>query len=306
MTAVKGALRFHTLDVFTDRRFSGNPLVVVEDADCLSDADMLAIAREFNYSETVFLQTPRDPVNSARARIFTPRAELPFAGHPTIGAAVLLAQTKAGDILSRHGVVIALEEQIGVVRCEVIRGRAGAAFAQFELPAMPEKLGPAPTPEVLARALSLEPQDIGFDAHSPTLYSAGAPLTFVPLRSREALDRARKAPESFAAAMGETFGAYLYTNETLDENSAIQARMFAHGLGFDEDPATGSAAAAFAGVALEFERPNDGEHEIFIEQGHKMGRPSRITLRMSVEDGRLASVHIGGQAVRVSEGALLS
>jgi trans-2,3-dihydro-3-hydroxyanthranilate isomerase len=301
---VRLPLRFHTLDVFTNRKFAGNPLAVVEDADGLTDAEMLAIAREFNLSETVFLQSPRDPVNSARARIFTPGGELPFAGHPTIGAAVLLAETRAGEVLSRHGVVIVLEEPIGVLRCEVIRARAGASFAQFAAPAPPEKLGPAPTSDVLARALSLEPQDIGFGAHSPTLYSAGLPLTFVPLRSREALDRARKAPASFPAAMGATRGAYLYTHETMDETNAIQARMFAYGLGFDEDPGTGSAAAAFAGVALEFERPEDGEHEIFIEQGHKMGRPSRITLRMDVEGGRLACVHIGGQAVRVSEGVL--
>lgn len=297
-------LRFHLLDVFTDRRFGGNPLAVVEDADALSEAEMRSVAREFNCSETVFLQAPRDPVHTARARIFTPQRELPFAGHPTIGAAVLLAETRAGDMLARGDLVIALEEEIGVIRCEMLRGRTGVAYAQAPLPMLPQALDAAPTADALAAALSLEAQDIGFGAHVPLVCAAGAPILFAPLRARAALERARREPVSFARVAGGTIGVFLYTRETHDPESAVHGRMFAHGLGFDEDPATGSAAAAFAVVAHRFEQPDDGEHQLFIEQGHVMGRPSRITLRMRVADGRLAGVAIGGQAVRVGEGTL--
>lgn len=296
-------LPYHLLDVFTDRRFCGNPLAVVEGTDELTATEMQAIAREFNLSETVFLQSPQDPVNSARARIFTPQKELPFAGHPTIGAAALLAETRAGDILAQSDVVLVLEEEIGALRCEALRGRNGVTYAQTALPAAPRKIGESPAREALAAALSLTPREIGFGAHVPTIYSAGAPFLFVPLQSREALDRARRGP-TFADAVGEAIGAFLYTHDTVDPANAIHARMYAHGLGIDEDPATGSAAAAFAGVAHEFERPDDGEHELFIEQGYAMGRPSRITLRMTVENGALAGVAIGGQVVRVGEGAL--
>lgn len=295
---------YFLVDVFTDRRFAGNPLAVVEVADALMASEMQAIAREFNLSETIFLQEPRDPVHSARARIFTPRRELPFAGHPTIGAAAVIAETRANEILARSDVVIMLEEEIGVLRCEALRGRNGVTYVELSLPVLPSQLGPAPSREALAAALSLAPDEIGFDDHTATLFAAGPAFVFVPLRSREALDRARADPALFAGAMGEAAGAFLYTRETLDPASAIHARMFAHGLGFDEDPATGSAAAAFAGVAHAFERPDDGDHQLFIEQGYAMGRPSRITLRLSVEKGALVTVAVGGQVVRVAEGKL--
>jgi len=297
-------LPYHLLDVFTDRRFAGNPLAVVEDADALSDAEMQAIAREFNLSETVFLCAPRDPVHSARMRIFTPAAELPFAGHPTIGAAAFLAETRAGDLLTRHGVAVVLECALGIVPCEALRGRSGVTYAEATLPGTPGTLDSAPEPQALAEALSIAPEEIGFGAHAPTIRAAGPAFVFVPLRSRAALERARRAP-AFAAVIGRVAGAYLYTRETVDPDCAIGARMLANGLGMDEDPATGSAAAAFAAVALEFERPDDGEHELFIEQGYAMGRPSRVTLRMTVERGALARVAIGGQVVRVAEGRLL-
>jgi trans-2,3-dihydro-3-hydroxyanthranilate isomerase len=301
---VKSALVFDTLDVFTDKKFFGNPLAVVSGADRLSREEMLAIAREFNLSETVFLMEPRNPINSARLRIFTPASELPFAGHPTIGAAILIAQTRASEMLARHEVVVVLEEEIGPIRCEVRTGRGGIPFAHFTVPETPRQIGVAPALELLARALSLDARDIGFAYHAPSIYSAGLPFVFVPVRTRAAVDGARIDPAAFSAATAGVGGAYLYTNETVDAVSAVYARMFPRALGFVEDPATGAAAAAFAGVAHEFETPEDGDHEFFIEQGHKMGRPSRVTLRMSVENGRLGLVQIGGQAVRVSGGTL--
>ncbi len=297
-------LAYHLLDVFTDRRFCGNPLAVVEGAEPFSAREMQAIAREFNLSETVFLGAPRDPVHSASLRIFTPERELPFAGHPTVGAAALLAETRAGDALARNGVVVVLEAGVGPLRCETFTGRKGVTYAECALPMTPCAAGPPPSPQALAEALSLAVEDIGFDGHVPSAFAAGPAFVFAPVRSRDALDRARRAPEAFAAALGDAAGVFLYTRETVDPAAAIHARMLAHGLGFEEDPATGSAAAAFAAVALAFERPEDGAHELFIEQGYAMGRPSRITLRMSVENAALARVAIGGQVVRVGEGRL--
>jgi trans-2,3-dihydro-3-hydroxyanthranilate isomerase len=298
------SLAYHLLDVFTARRFCGNPLAVVEGADALSPDEMQAIAREFNLSETAFLLAPRDPVQTARIRIFTPQRELPFAGHPTIGAAALLAETRAGALLAAQPVALVLEAAIGLLRCEALRGTSGVTYAECALPAPPQAGPDAPGKEAIAAALSLDPDDIGFDAHAPAFFSVGPSFLFVPLRARAALDRARRAPELFAALLGDAAGAYLYTKEPVDPVAAVHARMLAQGLGFEEDPATGSAAAAFAAVALAFERPNDGAHEFFIEQGYAMGRPSRITLRMWVDGGRLSRVVIGGQVVRVAEGRL--
>jgi trans-2,3-dihydro-3-hydroxyanthranilate isomerase len=304
LTRLVTRLPYHLLDVFTAERFSGNPLAVVEEADALSTPQMQRIAREFNLSETVFLLAPRDPVHTARLRIFTPQRELPFAGHPTIGAAALLAQTRAGALLAAQSVAVVLEAEIGLLRCEALRGKSGVTYAECALPAPPRPGPAAPGAEAIAAALSLSPGDIGFDAHEPSIFAAGPAFLFVPLRSREALDRARRAPGLFAAALDGAAGAWLYTKETVDPAAAVQARLLAEGLGFEEDPATGSAAAAFAAVALAFERPEDGAHEFFIEQGYAMGRPSRLTLRMWVEDGRLTHVVIGGQVVRVAEGRL--
>jgi trans-2,3-dihydro-3-hydroxyanthranilate isomerase len=300
------SLAYHLLDVFTARRFTGNPLAVVEDADALTTEEMQAIAREFNLSETVFLLAPRDPVNTARARIFTPQRELPFAGHPTIGAAALLAETRAGALLAARPVALVLEAEIGLLCCEARRGRSGVTYAECTLPALPRAGAAPPAIDAIAAALSLAPPDIGFDAHVPAVVSAGPSFLFVPLRSRAALDRARRVPDRFAAVVGDQAGMWLYTKETVDPAAAVQARMLAaQGMGIDEDPATGSAAAAFAAVALAFERPDDGVHELFIEQGYAMGRPSRITLRMAVEGGGLSRVVIGGQVVRVAEGKLV-
>lgn len=298
------ALAYFLLDVFTDRRFRGNPLAVVEDADALGAAEMQAIAREFNLSETVFLQAPRDPVHSARIRIFTPARELPFAGHPAIGAAALMAETRAGDALARNGVVVVLESGVGALRCETLRGQSRVTYAELLFPGAPEQAGQAPARDALAAALSLSPQDIGFDGHAPSVFSAGPAFVFAPIVSRAALARARRVPDVFDGVMGAAAGAFLYTRETVEPASAIHARMLAQGLGFEEDPATGSAAVAFAAVAQAFERPDDGEHELFIEQGYQMGRPSRITLRMWVERKALTRVAVGGQVVRVGAGKL--
>jgi trans-2,3-dihydro-3-hydroxyanthranilate isomerase len=297
------ARRFQTLDVFTETALAGNPLAVVLDAEGLDDARMQAIAAEFNLSETVFVFEPRDPVNSARVRIYTPKRELPFAGHPTVGAAALIADLRASDLLAAQDLRIVLEEPIGDVVC-VARRRKGQALASyFELPKLPERLqGQPPSVADIAAGMGLEPHDIGFDGHEPSLYSAGAPFLFVPIRSLEAIGRAAPGAMPWAAKDGPA--TFVYTREAEREGSAFHARMFAGAWGVSEDPATGSAVAAFAGVVQAFDHPRDGEHMLTIEQGFEMGRPSLIALGLVVENGALASGTIGGSVVLVSSGSL--
>ena len=295
--------RFQTLDVFTETALTGNPLAVVLDAEGLDDAGMQGIAAEFNLSETVFVFEPRNAINSARVRIFTPRRELPFAGHPTVGTAALIAHQRAGDLLAVQDLRIVLEEPIGDVVCVARRRKGQPLAAYFELPKLPEPLrAEPPSAAKIASSLGLEPQDIGFDGHEPSLYSAGAPYLFIPIRSLDAIGRA--APGVMPWATKDGPAAYVYTRETEREGSAYHARMFASAWGLTEDPATGSAVAAFAGVVQAFDRPGDGEHMLTIEQGFEMGRPSLIALGLVIEDGALASATIGGSVVIVSSGSL--
>jgi trans-2,3-dihydro-3-hydroxyanthranilate isomerase len=309
-------LAYHLLDVFTERPLAGNPLAVVPDADGLDAAQMQAIAREFNLSETVFVVAPRDPVHTARLRIFTPALELPFAGHPTVGAACLIAQLRAPDMLGRQPLRLVLEEQAGPIVCEVVRWQ-GSLRASFVAPKQPELCGALADRAAIAAALGLSEAKIGFDAHEPVLASAGLPFAFIPVDSLSALNRLAPDFSRFATAFAlERPAAFIYTRETADSANHVQARVFVHSpskngrlatpyaLGAHEDPATGSAACAFAAVAVQFERPEDGEHTIVIEQGFAIGRPSQIALTMQVSGGALVETSVGGACVKVGEGFL--
>jgi trans-2,3-dihydro-3-hydroxyanthranilate isomerase len=294
---------FHTLDVFARAPLTGNPLAVVLDADGLDVTRMQAIAREFNLSETVFVLTPRNPVNAARLRIFTPTAELSFAGHPTVGTAALLAELRASDLLGRQPVGLVLEEDVGNVSCSVWRAGDGGLRASFDLPQLPKSMDAAPASSILAAALSLDVEDLGFDAHHPSVWSAGTPFILVPVASQAALARARPAPEAWSQlGPPELRKTFVYAKETADPRHHVRARMFAPDLGVAEDPATGSAVAAFAGAAQVAERPEDGDHSLFIEQGDDMGRPSLICLDMRIENGRLTGASVGGAVYRILEG----
>lgn len=294
--------KFHTLDVFTETALAGNPLAVVLDCEGLDDRRMQALAREFNLAETVFVLEPRDPINTARLRIFTPGRELPFAGHPTVGAAVLLAQLRAPELLARQDLRVVVEEGVGDIVCVARHRPNQAPAATFAVPRLPAPAGDAPSAETLARQLGLEPGDIGFGAHQPTVYSAGNPFIFAPVAGRAALAKARPS----ATAWGENGGpgVYLYTRDAEREGSSFRARMFAAGWGVVEDPATGSAAAAFAGVLMRFEKPAEGESVYVIEQGFEMGRPSLISLSLDVENGALSAATIGGAVVMIAEGTI--
>jgi trans-2,3-dihydro-3-hydroxyanthranilate isomerase len=296
------ARRFATLDVFTDTPLAGNPLAVVLDAEGLDDGAMQAIAREFNLSETVFVLPPRDPRHRAALRIFTPNRELPFAGHPTVGTAVLLALEDRVSGLA-DAVVFGLEELAGTVPCAVETGE-GRGRARFKAPILPEYGGEGPEPDALAAALGLEPGEIGFSGHEPSHHAAGPVFTFVPIASRGALDAARPDSAGFAA-LGDESALYLYAADPEGLGHRYQTRMFAPHLGIVEDPATGSAAAAFAGVMMQFAPLGDGTHDVAIRQGVAMGRPSEIALQLTIASGALQSVEIGGSAIVVSRGTLL-
>lgn len=298
--------RYAILDVFTNKALAGNPLAVVLESEGLDDAQMQAIAKEFNLSETVFVFPPENPGHSANVRIFTPSVELPFAGHPTVGTSILLATERFGDVEGEQDSMVVLKQQIGVVRCAVVLRQNAAAFSEFDVPKLPEPAGPTHNNELIAEALSLDPTDIGFENHDPCRFKVGSPFNFVPVRNLDALSRAKPDMTRWQAAFGHDThnDAYVYCRETRSHDSAFQARMFAPEMGIAEDPATGSAAAAFAGVVNFYDGLTEGTHHIRIEQGFVMGRPSLIDLEIDIEHGKMHAVRIGGQAKLVARGEL--
>ncbi|MBG6144966.1 MAG: PhzF family phenazine biosynthesis protein [Roseibium album] len=298
--------RYAILDVFTNTLLAGNPLAVVLDSEDLSDEQMQKIAAEFNLSETVFVFPPENPGHSASLRIFTPKVELPFAGHPTVGTAILLATERFGDVNGEQDAVVVLKQKIGTVRCAVILRENAAAFAEFDVPNLPEPAGPTHNVELIAAALDLEPTDIGFENHAPSRFKVGPPFSFVPVRDLDALSRAKPVAAMWKAGFGKDDhnDAYVYCRETRSHDSAFHARLFAPEMGIPEDPATGSAAAAFAGVVHFYDGLTAGTHHIRIEQGFEMGRPSLIDLEIDVENGGMHAVRIGGQATLVARGEL--
>ena len=298
--------QFYLLDVFTDRPLAGNPLAVVIDSEGLDTAAMQKIAAEFNLSETVFVLPPHDPINTARLRIFTPKAELPFAGHPTIGTAVLIGELRAAGLMRSQDVRLVLEEPVGNVSC-LARHRSGQARqAEFMLPKLPTYLANAQPREKLAAALGLAPSDIGFARHQPAVFSAGTPFTCVPVANLAALTAARPRLDLFDDAFTPPGPAHAYLYAAADDEAShdFEVRMFAPTLGVFEDPATGAAAAAFAGALMQFEDVPDGHHALTLLQGMALGRPSRIVLSLDVENGALVEASIGGAAIIVAEGRL--
>lgn len=299
--------RYAIYDVFTDRPLAGNPLAVVLDADGLDDEAMQAVAREFNLSETVFVSKPENPTHAAALRIFTPAHELPFAGHPTVGTAIALHEEGAAGAAADMAVLV-LEEKVGDVRC-AIRPDGDVAFAEFDLPRLPEALPFEADIAAIGAALGLDPHDMGFENHAVGLWSAGVPYVTIPVAGLETIGRARQDPALWAQLAPRVDGiqadAFVYCREARHHDSAFHARMFASSSGIPEDPATGSAVAALAGAIVEHDEPVPGLHNLWIEQGIEMGRPSRIGLELTVEGTDLTHARIGGHAVRIAQGELL-
>lgn len=301
-------LRYTLLSVFTKRAESGNPLAVfTEFDDGLDTAAMQAIAKRLNLSETVFVLPPSRPSHTAAIRIFTPIVELPFAGHPTIGTAICLAYQRIWPKMDEECDALAvLEAKGGILRVAVKPAGEDVAFAEFDVPSLPRETADATPVDRLAAALGLAPTEIGFENFRPRKFSAGSPFTFVPVAGLDAMRRAHVVEEFWAEAFGSDThpAAYLYCRETVQHKAAFHARAFVPGMGVTEDPATGSAAAAFAGIINFFDAPPEGTYNAMIEQGIEMGRPSEIFVEFEVQGRHLRTVRIGGFAVMVGERTL--
>lgn len=282
-------LEFHVYDVFTDRAFSGNPLAVVMGADGLRTAQMQIIARQFNLSETIFVMAPEEAGHSAAVRIFFPTAEIPFAGHPTIGCALHLSGGQDGQI--------SLETRAGLVPVTITAGKA-----ELTAPRLPmAHQGVAEVPAA-AQALGLPEASIGFGGHGLGIWQGGPAFLFVPVAGLGDLARARPVEPAWSALMAaaRVDSAYVYTRTP----EGIQARMFSPTAGIPEDPATGSASALLAAQLLAAGDLAEGTTRISLRQGVEMGRPSRIGLTTVVEDGALVQIRVSGRGVKVAEGRI--
>jgi len=295
--------RYVTADVFTSQAYGGNPLAVVFDAQGLSAAQMQRIAREFNYSETSFVLPPRNPAHTAWVRIFTPDREVPFAGHPNVGTAVVLAREMAASGVTVPDAFV-FEEEAGLVRIALRTGARGVDAAELLAPQPLSRASEAPVGAV-ARALSLDPADIDTSAHAPQVASVGLIFLVVQLASRDALRRAVPDPAGYAALLplDGAKSIYAYTTDTRSGGAGgqadVQARMFTGRM--TEDPATGSATAAM--TALRAALRGDGALRLRVEQGVDMGRASVLLAHAEPRaDGVWAGV--AGEAVVVMEGTL--
>ena len=296
---------FLTADVFTDTPFGGNQLAVFPDAEGIPERYYLAIAREFNYSETVFVLPARTAGHTRRLRIFTPAEEVPFAGHPTVGTAHVLAATGAIPLTGRETRIV-FEEEVGPVRVMIRSDGGRPVFAQLSVAKLPE-IGPPPPPgEVLAEILSLRPEDLADGPTSAQAISCGLPFLIVPLRHRDAVRRARVRIDRWEAVLASYWATevMVFAPEAERPGSDIRARMFAPAFGIVEDPATGSACAALGGYLAARDRTAAGTLRWVVEQGFEMGRPSLLEVEADKQGGAVTAVRVGGATVLVSEGTM--
>lgn len=299
--------RYGIYDVFTDKVLAGNPLAIIFDGEGLDDDVMQAVAREMNLSETVFVLPATNPAHTARLRIFTPGRELPFAGHPTVGTAVALAELHKG-VEGDVDMVCVLEENVGPVRCAVRLRTRAASFAEFDLPRTPTRIELPLDRQPIADALSLKANAIGFENHKVSVWTAGVPFVMIPVQNVNSIQELEFDPalwEKIAPFVeGALTSAYVYCRGGMNHHARFHARMFSPDMGISEDPATGSAVAALAGAIHHFDALPDGHHPVLVEQGVEMGRPSYIHLHIDVKEGEIARARIGGQAVRLARGTL--
>jgi trans-2,3-dihydro-3-hydroxyanthranilate isomerase len=301
-------LTFVTVDVFTDRQFGGNPLAVVIDAGGLSSRQMQAIAAEFNLAETTFVLPPKQAAHTAQVRIFTPRAEMPFAGHPNVGTAFVLAREGQCHGRPVGGEAMVFEDAAGLVRMELVK--QGSAVIGASL-AAPQRLavGDAVAPEVVAQACAIDVADIETSHHQPCIASCGAPFILAELKERRALSSAQPRADVFARHLprdGAT-GIHLYVQAAdpdRGEGADIHCRMFAPLHGIPEDPATGSANVALIGLLAKLRPETDLHLAKKIAQGVDMGRPSLLEARAEKTAGTVTATYIGGTCVPVMRGVL--
>jgi trans-2,3-dihydro-3-hydroxyanthranilate isomerase len=302
---VTRSIDFVTADVFTGERFGGNQLAVIPDARGITDAQMLAITREFNYSETTFVLPPSDPHNTRRVRIFTPAREIPFAGHPTVGTAHVLAAI--GEILLMGAETpIVFEEGVGPVSVKIRTREGKPVFAQLQAAKLPE-IGPKPPSRAkLAKVLSLKPEDLLAGKTAPQAVSCGLPFLIVPVRDREALGRARINLAQWEKTLASYWApdVFVFSRDPERAGSDVRARMFGPGVNVTEDPATGSACVALAGYLAARDSTRDGTLSWVVEQGFEMGRPSILHTGADKQKGKITALRVGGETVIVSRGTM--
>jgi trans-2,3-dihydro-3-hydroxyanthranilate isomerase len=298
--------RFYTAAVFTDQLSGGNPLAVFPEARGLKPDQMRRMAREFNLSETVFVFPAEQAGHAGRLRIFTPGAELPFAGHPTVGTAHVLAMI--GQILLEGEVThVVFEEGIGPVPVAIHAKDGRPVFAQLTAAKLPEFGPQPPSVETIAAVLSLDVADVLEDEAGVQAASCGVPFLFVPVRNRDAVRRARVNRTLWEKALSSFWAPHLYVfaHDPELDGSDLRARMFAPAMGIEEDPATGSAATALAGYLGVRADTSQGTLQWVVEQGFEIGRPSLLHIEADTKDGEITEIRVGGSSVLVSEGTMV-
>ncbi len=288
--------RYYICDVFTETRFGGNQLAVLPAASGLTDRQMQQVAREFNFPESTFVFP--SSTHTRRVRIFTPAIEMPFAGHPNIGTAFVLAET--GELGPATEVVF--DEKAGPVTITIQR-RDGRTWCELTAP-QSLQLGETVSPELLAEAIGLAPADIVTTTHEPRVASVGFPFLFGELQNREALARARSNPVGLDALVARKIAPDIHLYVRSGDEFDLRARMFMPLDGIPEDPATGSANCALAALLATCDPADAGDFTFRIAQGVEMGRPSVLHARASKRAGVVAPPRIGGTCVMVSEGTI--
>lgn len=291
--------RFFTCDVFTSQRFRGNQLAVLPEADGLTDEQMQQIAREFNFSETTFVFPPRSG-HTREVRIFTPATEVPFAGHPNIGTAFVLASTGALGPLD-FPATVTFEEKAGLVPITIEETEEGEIRCELSAPE-PLSVGDTADPSLVAPALSLEEDDILVERHPPRAASVGLPFLMIELATRDALERAAVDRRELEARRDRLPSPDLHLYVRSDDEFDLRARMFAPLDGVPEDPGTGSANCALAGLLAHLDGSPDGSYVWRIAQGVEMGRPCILEARSEKRGGAVTGTWIGGLSTMVSEG----
>lgn len=292
---------FFTCDVFTRERFGGNPLAVLPDAGGLSGRQMQQIAREFNYSETTFVLPPEQG-HTRRVRIFTPAREVPFAGHPNIGTAFVLASTQQFGTI-RGELTVTFEEEAGLVPVTVSVQQDGTFRCELKAP-QNLTLGQVVMPELAAAALSLDPENISLNTHPPRVAGVGLPFLIVELQTRDALERSRFNMSVLESLQEMNIAPDILLYIRTGDDADIRARMFAPLDGVPEDPATGSANCALVAMLSHYEPADSGDFQWLISQGVEMGRPSILAARTRKKAGVVTETRIGGDCVMVTEGAI--
>lgn len=302
-TSVRMNLRYHLLDVFTNQRFGGNPLAVFTDPPLdLRASTMQAIAKELNLSETTFVFPPQDPANDFRVRIFTPAAELPMAGHPTVGTAWLLARLGTlGAIDSSKAIIF--EEGVGPIEVTVEADDDGKPARVLMRQPLPTFLDIHPDRAAIAAMLSISLDDLHPSAPCQVV-SCGLPFLYVAMNSLEAIRRVSLRLDRWQELLMGTDAEQVFvtTTETEYPGATVHSRMFAPALGVAEDPATGSASGPLGAYLLKYGLVTSGE--MVSEQGIEMGRPSFIDIQVGRKGDQVTKVIIGGECVYVGQGTL--